>query len=287
MNYQNQFMKVLAFLLLLIISSASFSQAKTTFYFNKDMSIVSEKDAAFTGTGETDNGLYKLTCYNKAANNLVFIAHFTDSTFNIFQGLFRSYYPGGGIENEGVYNNGKEQGLWKKRDKNGNIVDSTWYLNGKKESSTAFVYSIDGRLEMGMTNDSANNNLQVLYYDENGKVVEKDASNDDTDIVFTKVEIEAAFPGGPVAWQRYITRQIQHNIGEFTQMDYGTCLVKFIVDTSGHISSVHAMTMGGTRLARVTLKAISSGPNWVPAQVNGRKVKAFRIQPVTLTDPNR
>ena len=107
----------------------------------------------------------------------------------------------------------------------------------------------------------------------------------DEDKVFIKTEVEAAFPGGPAAWTKYIVAQIEKSFDQLTDNDYGTCNVKFIVDKTGKISEVAAMTMKGTKLAEIAVKAIKNGPDWIPAQQNGRIVKAYRIQPVTISKP--
>jgi protein TonB len=110
---------------------------------------------------------------------------------------------------------------------------------------------------------------------------------EDEDKVFTKVEIEASFPGGPGAWTRYVSNAINRDIDEFTESDFGTCVVKFIVDKTGKVSQVEATTMKGTKLAEIAVNAIRKGPNWTPAQQNGRYVNAYRLQPVTLTNPDQ
>lgn len=107
---------------------------------------------------------------------------------------------------------------------------------------------------------------------------------EDEDKIFTKVEIEAAFPGGESAWTRYVTREIQKNIDELTESgESGTCRVRFVVDKEGNVSDVEALTMKRTKLAEVAVNAIRKGPKWTPAQQNGRYVKAFREQPITFT----
>ena len=110
---------------------------------------------------------------------------------------------------------------------------------------------------------------------------------EDPDRVFTKVEIEAQFPGGPQKWAQYVQRAISNEIDEFGDGDFGTCVVKFIVDKNGVVSDVEATTMKGTKLAQVAVNAIRKGPKWTPAEQNGRKVNAYRLQPVTLTNPDR
>jgi protein TonB len=107
------------------------------------------------------------------------------------------------------------------------------------------------------------------------------AKVEDEDKVFTKVEIEASFPGGEGAWTRYVTKAIQSNIDELTDAgESGQCRVRFIVDKGGNVSEVEALTMKGTKLAEVAVNAIRKGPKWTPAQQNGRFVKAFREQPI-------
>ncbi len=109
---------------------------------------------------------------------------------------------------------------------------------------------------------------------------------EDPDKVFTKVEIEAQFPGGPGKWAQYVQRAIQAEADEFSESDYGTCVVRFIVDKNGTVSDVQATTMKGSKLAEIAVNAIRKGPKWIPAQQNGRQVNAYRLQPVTLTNPN-
>lgn len=106
---------------------------------------------------------------------------------------------------------------------------------------------------------------------------------EDEDKVFQKVEIEASYPGGDKAWGKYIQREINRYIDELTDAGKaGTCVVQFIVDRDGNISEVEALTMKGTKLAEICVNAIRKGPKWIPAEQNGRKVKAYRRQPVTF-----
>lgn len=103
---------------------------------------------------------------------------------------------------------------------------------------------------------------------------------------FTRVEKEAQFPGGSAAWLKYVTRAIQSKLDEFSDADYGTCQVKFVVSNTGEVSDVQAITMKGSKLAEIAVNAIRKGPRWIPALQNGRYVNAYRVQPVTLQNPN-
>lgn len=105
--------------------------------------------------------------------------------------------------------------------------------------------------------------------------------------VFSKVENEAEFPGGQEAWIKYIVSKIQPSLNSFTDKDYGTCLLKFIVNADGSISNAEATTMKNTRLTEIAMNAIRTGPKWIPAKQNGKPVATYRLQPVTLTNPGK
>lgn len=106
---------------------------------------------------------------------------------------------------------------------------------------------------------------------------------DEKDEVHITVQIQAKFPGGEAEWAKYISKQIHRYIDELEEEGKaGTCTVQFIVDQDGNISDVEVLTMKGTKLAEICANAIRKGPNWIPAENNGKKVKAWRKQPVTF-----
>ena len=147
------------------------------------------------------------------------------------------------------------------------------------EAAKVDVKTVEGTKDLGIVAPPS---------DEKGtNVVAPPAVKEDPDKIFTKVEIEASFPGGPGAWQKYVTRAISAQLDEFTESDYGTCVVRFIVDKTGKVSDVQATTMKGSKLAEIAVNAIRKGPNWIPAQQNGRYVNAYRLQPVTLVSPDQ
>ncbi|MGN6438308.1 MAG: N-acetylmuramoyl-L-alanine amidase [Agriterribacter sp.] len=101
---------------------------------------------------------------------------------------------------------------------------------------------------------------------------------------FVKTEEQPSFPGGDMAWARYISRAINKDISILKDDNkQGTCVVRFIVDTDGSVSNVEAMTMKGTQLAISAIEAVKNGPKWNPAMQNGKKVRAYHSQPVSFT----
>jgi protein TonB len=59
-------------------------------------------------------------------------------------------------------------------------------------------------------------------------------------------------------------------------------VVRFIVSKDGSISDVVAETKHGYGMEEEAIRVIKKGPNWTPAQQNGRFVNAYRRQPITF-----
>jgi protein TonB len=108
-----------------------------------------------------------------------------------------------------------------------------------------------------------------------------------TDSIFSKVEVEAYFPGGEQQWNLYVQQQVEKNIDKIVKekKSAGTCEVQFIVDKDGTVTNVEALTLKKSYLAKVLVNAIKDGPKWVPAFQFGKPVKAWRRQKVTFRMP--
>lgn len=146
------------------------------------------------------------------------------------------------------------------------------------EKTNIDIQTIDGERNLTITPPSEPTSTQVIPANEN-------AEKKEPEICFP-IETDASFPGGAQAWMKYIQNALMMKVDEFEESDYGTCIVKFEVDERGNVSDVNAITMQGSRLAEIAVNAIRKGPKWSPAQQNGRHVKAYRLQPVTLLNPD-
>jgi periplasmic protein TonB len=104
------------------------------------------------------------------------------------------------------------------------------------------------------------------------------------DKVFTKVEIEAEYPGGQGAWGNYLRKNLNANapIDAGAPPNTYTVIIKFIVAKDGSISEVTPETSLGYGMEEEAIKIIKKGPKWTPAQQNGNVVKAYRRQPITF-----
>ena len=280
-------MKIMLTSLLLVAFATAFSQQATQFYFDAKMHPVSKKEASIFGTGETDSGLYKLTCYYmKRKHPLACVARFTDSTQQVHEGLFQYYFGNGILSTEGNYRNGEKEGLWKYYNQEGKIDDSMEFKNGRATIVKGFHY-LPGNQLLETIDDVINNELYITLYDAHGNVVSNENASEDYSGLYFNTDKECSFPGGVNGWMQYVSKAIVKHIGDFTDTDYGTVLMRFVVDSSGNISEVRPLNMKYSRLSLIVFNALDAGPKWVPAERGGKKVKTVRIQPVTLQNPDR
>lgn len=273
--------------LLLSISIAGFTQSSATFYFDMYMNVVQQRDAIISGTGEWKDSLYAVTCHYIKSHKPAGVFHYADATLSMRQGSCEFDGENEGIQTRGVYSNGDRDGLWLTKYGDGRLDDSTFFDKGAAVTSVRYYYYPDKHLQLVTEDDVPDQKFYALGYTKKGQLFSADSTTEDYTNVSFAEDTVAQFPGGPAAWSRYIQRQIMAHVDDFTDKDYGTVLLRFFIDTSGNISNVRALTMNGSLLAGIGIQAVQKGPAWVPARQKGRNVKAFRIQPLTLTSPDQ
>ncbi|MEP7374068.1 MAG: energy transducer TonB [Chitinophagaceae bacterium] len=102
--------------------------------------------------------------------------------------------------------------------------------------------------------------------------------------IYESVEEEAYFAGGESAWRRYL----EQNLNPSVPVDNGakaglyTVYIQFVVDIDGKISDIKPLTKHGFGMEAEVMRILRISPSWVPAVQHGRKVRAYRKQPVSF-----
>ncbi|MEI9956816.1 MAG: hypothetical protein WDM90_11055 [Ferruginibacter sp.] len=98
-----------------------------------------------------------------------------------------------------------------------------------------------------------------------------------TDKVFTKVEVEASYPGGRDAWKAYLQKNLNANLPTDEGWKPGTytLVIKFIVHADGSVSDVSSENYIGSKTALHCIDLIKKSSKWIPAVQNGRKSKCL------------
>lgn len=116
-------------------------------------------------------------------------------------------------------------------------------------------------------------------------IAQNNSSVEDTsDITFTKVEVEADFPGGIIAWKNFLMKNLKADVPVKRRAPAGsyTVVVRFIVWKNGRIENIVSETNYGYGMEKEVMRVIKKGPKWIPAMQDGKIVKAYRRQPVTF-----
>lgn len=108
------------------------------------------------------------------------------------------------------------------------------------------------------------------------------------EVIFTKVEIEASFPGGLDKWKRYLERTLNAETPIKNGAPEGSysVIIQFVVDSEGNLSDIQTLTNFGYGLEEEAIRVIKKGPSWNPAIQNGTKVKSYKKQSITFIVSN-
>ena len=268
-----------------------------TYYLNEKLASTEKTKAIIVGKGIKEKNLFRLDCFHRYNNNLMMTLHFTDSTISNLQGSFISYHQNGRKENLGNFLNGYEEGLWQTWDTSGRKKDSILYKDGYALKTAKFEYDKNDQLNYYSFNDSLPDTFETFNYDSTGKISHRaifkgskgilfdyTGAVEKKDSVFTRDEIEADFPGGKQRWVTFLKMNLNANVPVDNNAPEGTytVIVRFIVKVDGTIDDIKAETNHGYGMEREVIRIIDQGPKWLPAVQYGRRVNAYRRQPVTF-----
>ena len=100
----------------------------------------------------------------------------------------------------------------------------------------------------------------------------------DSNIIFTKVEIEAEYPGGQKAWTEYLIKNLKYPPDAIKRKIQGIVLMQFVVETDGSLSDIKVLERPDPSLSEASYKIIQNSGKWTPAVQNGKKVRAYKKQ---------
>lgn len=103
--------------------------------------------------------------------------------------------------------------------------------------------------------------------------------------VFTFVDEEATFNGGPAAMNEYIQKKLNYPQTAIEMGIQGKCYLKFIVNTDGSVQDVSVLrgVPDCPECDREAVRVIRSMPNWKPGKMNGKSVRTWLQIPINFT----
>jgi TonB family protein len=120
--------------------------------------------------------------------------------------------------------------------------------------------------------------------EEFNKYVNNEKENKDTSYpkTYSKVEIEADYPGGPAAWVQYLNKNVKYPQEAINNEIQGTVVVQFIVNIDGTVSDIKISKSDNKILNEEVIRIIKNSGNWIPAMQHGKKVRSYKKQPIVF-----
>ena len=212
----------------------------------------------------------------------------SDASRSIYFNLTRKYYPDKSFEAlvlkiENIRKDSKLQDylLLKFLETYGNgellsmqlaNVSGSYIMGNKVADYIVKKYSTDRRY------------LDFLKLSKEKKVIADSITTDNPnkdlnqDTTFTKIEIEAEFPGGSSQWAKYL----QTELAKLDDLPNVHVVIKYIINKDGSITSAEIETPVDESTDKRLLAIFLNSPKWNPATQDGKPVNAYRKQPITL-----
>ena len=104
----------------------------------------------------------------------------------------------------------------------------------------------------------------------------------DNPLHFRVVERLPEFPGGPVEFMKWLTRNLRYPVSAQKQKIEGRVMVSFIVNKDGTISDIKVLKPAHPMLDREALRVIHLMPNWKAGEDKGKPCRTMMAIPVVF-----
>jgi protein TonB len=110
-------------------------------------------------------------------------------------------------------------------------------------------------------------------------------SNDDSVVAVLPVKTikkAASFPGGLLEWRKFLERTLDRDVPVKGNAPIGkyTASLSFVIDTVGKVTDLKVLDDPGYGMGAEAMRAINRSPLWLPATVDGKKVRYTTRQKV-------
>lgn len=298
MNLQKTYLSLLLLLFFFLFAFIANAQNDSLIYFfDKNMNSCTRDEAYYVGIATKKDSLWHFDNYVNETEVKIANGFYRDSLLKIPQGFFQYFSDDGKILSEGAYKNGKETGLWKRWDKEGNLIDSIFYNNGNISEEYSWSYYQGNLRQFAYTNNKTKERRSVEYHDgkllressfedkdgemkeyyQNGqvsvyqkfvknKIVETKNYDEDGNMVSPeKIKSKLPqFPGGEGAFQRWIDNELKipKEIRESVHFN-STATVTFTLDEHGKVNKIFINGISNDDLTLYLQHKIQQMPNWL------------------------
>lgn len=105
----------------------------------------------------------------------------------------------------------------------------------------------------------------------------------DNPLHFRVVERLPEFPGGPVAFMKWLTNNLKYPTSAQSQKIQGKVIVSFIVNKDGKVSDIKVLKSASPLLDREALRVMRMMPDWKAGEDKGKPCRTMMAIPVVFT----
>lgn len=174
------------------------------------------------------------------------VRHYSDTALQVLNGAYYEYSFNGALTLSGHYKDNKKEKEWYYYNDTGKVI-------------------LEQKYERGML----------------VKTINPDTVKKPENIVPNKSDIEARYKRGDKDWREYVIRNLKRDVAE-KSIRGGAVRVGFTVNTEGRCVEVYLRRSVEFVLDEEAIRLIEASPLWHPAIQEGKKVNAYRIQPITF-----
>jgi len=96
-------------------------------------------------------------------------------------------------------------------------------------------------------------------------------------------DVEAGFPGGTAALQKWIVQNIQYPQTSIEMNEQGRVYLSFVVEADGSISNIAVERGVSSDLDKEAKRVVRSMPKWTPGEARGKKARVRCRLPINFT----
>ena len=94
------------------------------------------------------------------------------------------------------------------------------------------------------------------------------------DTIFTKPTVLASYPGGEIAWKKYVKKQMKYPRKAWWDEVETDIAVRLIINKDGTIDQAQHLTNAGYGFEKEAVRLVLESGKWLPATYNGIAVKS-------------
>jgi len=153
-------------------------------------------------------------------------------------------------------------------------------LRGLIERKSNHISSVTDRAQQNIKGDP-NADIKIDKPEGNSNV--KQVTEEDTNKIFTSVEQSPEFPGGNVAFGKYLSNNIRYPAIAKENNVQGKVFLNFIVERDGSLTDIKLIRGIGSGCDDEAIRVLKSSPHWKPGILNGREVRVYYTVPISFT----